>query len=64
MPDRMPRANLSASLPDTSRRDSADLAGACSSGKFVVSRAGEVYDAPESEPNGKSRIKRLRMHFD
>ena len=40
----------------TSRRDSADLAGACSGDKFVVSRAGDAYDAPESEANRKSRL--------
>jgi hypothetical protein len=34
--------------------DSADLSGACSGDKFVVSRAGEAYDAPACEPNRKS----------
>jgi len=32
------------------------LDGACSGDKFVVSKAGQVYDAPESEPNRKSRL--------
>jgi hypothetical protein len=26
--------------------------------KFVVSKAGQVYDAPESEPNRKPRLQR------
>ena len=30
-----------------------DLAGACSGGKFVVSRAGEAYDARARGPNRK-----------
>ena len=41
----------------TSRRDSADVGGACSAAKFVVEGAGEEYDAPEIEPNRKSRLK-------
>lgn len=40
----------------SSRRDSADVAGACSAAKFVVEEAGEEYDAREIEPNRKSRI--------
>jgi hypothetical protein len=40
----------------TSLRDSADVAGACSTEKFVVERAGEEYDAREIEPNRKSRF--------
>ena len=34
-----------ASNPKTSRRNPSDLAGACACGKFVVSKAGEAYDA-------------------
>jgi hypothetical protein len=30
----------------------------CSGDKFVVSKAGQMYDAPESEPNRKSQIMR------
>ena len=30
------------------------LDGACSGDKFVVSKGGQMYDAPESEPNRKS----------
>jgi hypothetical protein len=41
----------------SSRRDSANVAGACSAAQFVVEGAGEEYDAPEIEPNRKSRIK-------
>ena len=33
-----------------------DLTGACSGGKFVVSRSGEVYDAVAGGPNRKFRI--------
>ncbi len=33
------------------------LDGACSGDKFVVSKAGQMYDAPESEPNRKSRLR-------
>jgi hypothetical protein len=33
------------------------LAGGSSGYKFVVSRAGEAYDAPQSEPNRNSRLK-------
>jgi len=40
----------------TSLRDSADVAGACSTEKFVVERAGEECDAREIEPNRKSRV--------
>jgi hypothetical protein len=40
----------------TSRRNPADLAGACSGGKFVVSRAGEAYDAQAGNPNRRFRI--------
>ena len=43
----------------TSRRNTADLVGACPGGKFVVSSAGDAYDAPESEPNRKSRSSRF-----
>jgi hypothetical protein len=32
------------------------LDGACSGDKFVVSKAGQMYDASESEPNRKSRF--------
>jgi hypothetical protein len=32
------------------------LDGACSGDKFVVSKAGQMYDAPASEPNRKSRL--------
>ena len=41
----------------TSRRNPADLAGACSGGKFVVSRAGEAYDARARGPNRKFRLR-------
>jgi len=44
----------------TSRRDSSDLAGVCSAAKFVVEGAQEEYDAPEIEPNRKSRPKGCR----
>ncbi len=37
----------------TSRRSSADPAGACSGGEFVVSRAGGAYDARDRGPNRK-----------
>ena len=40
----------------TSRRHPADLAGACSGGKFVVSMAGEAYDARDKGPNRKFRL--------
>ncbi len=40
-----------------SRRNPADLAGACSGGKFDVSRAGEVYDAEARGLNRKIRLK-------
>ena len=32
------------------------LNGACSAAKFVVEGAGEDYDAPDIEPNRKSRL--------
>ncbi len=41
----------------TGRRNPADLAGACSGGKFVVSRAGEAYDAQARGPNRKFRLR-------
>lgn len=41
----------------TSRRDSADVAGACSAAKFVVKGAGEEYNGPDFEPNRKSQSK-------
>jgi hypothetical protein len=41
----------------TGRRSSADLAGACSGGKFVVSRAGGAYDARDRGPNRKFWLK-------
>ena len=41
----------------TSRRNPADLAGACSGGEFVESRAGEAYDAQARSLNRKFRIK-------
>ena len=37
-----------------------DLAGACSGGKFVVSRAGEAYDARARGPNRKFRSRRYK----
>ena len=40
----------------TSRRNPADLAGACSGGKFVVSRAGEAYDAQARGLNRRFRV--------
>jgi hypothetical protein len=40
----------------TSRRNPADLAGACSGGKFVVSSAGEAYDAQAKGLNRKFRL--------
>jgi hypothetical protein len=43
----------------TSRRNPADLAGVCSGGsggEFVVSRAGEAYDARVRGPNRKFRF--------
>ena len=43
----------------TSRRNPADLAGACSGGKFVVSRAGEAYDARARGPNRKFRVESI-----
>jgi len=39
----------------TRRRNPADLTGACSGCKFVVSRAGEAYDVRARCPNRKSR---------
>lgn len=41
----------------TSCRNTADLAGACSGGKFVVSRAGGAYDAQDRGPNRKFWIR-------
>ncbi len=41
----------------TSCRNPVDLAGACSGGKLVVSRAGEAYDARDGGPNRKFRPK-------
>ena len=41
----------------TSRRDRADLAGACSGGKFVVSRAGEACDERARGPHREFRLK-------
>src|ERR1019366_530775 len=43
--------------PKTSLRNSADLAGTCSGGKFVVSRKGEAYDARVRGPNRRFRSK-------
>ena len=40
----------------TSRRHPTDLAGACSGGKFVVSGAGEAYDARARGPDRKFRF--------
>lgn len=44
----------------TSRWDSADLAGACSGDKFIVSRAGEAYDLRNQDPNRKFRFTSFR----
>ena len=52
-PGRVRRAKNEPSAPSS-------LDGACSGDKFVVSKAGDVYDAPESEPNRKSRLKMIR----
>jgi tetratricopeptide (TPR) repeat protein len=41
----------------TSCRYPADLAGACSGGKFVVARAGEADDAQPGNPNRKFRLR-------
>ena len=48
-------------VEETSRRDSVDLAGACSAAEFVVEGAGEEYAVPEIEPNRKSRVNRTRV---
>ena len=40
----------------TSRRNPADLAGACSGGKFVASKAGEAYDVRARGPKRKFRV--------
>ena len=40
----------------TSRRDFADLGGACAGGKFVVWGAAEAYDARAKGPNRKFRF--------
>src|ERR1700693_3207750 len=39
-----------------------EFAGACSAAKFVVEGGGEEYDAPENEPNRKSRVGRCYPH--
>ena len=39
-----------------------DLAGICSGGKFVVSSAGEAYDARDRGPNRKFRLGRIAGH--
>ena len=43
----------------TSRRNPADLAGACSGGKFVVSNAGGKHTMRTRGPNRKSRFKEI-----
>jgi hypothetical protein len=49
----------------TSCRNPADLAGACSDGKFVVSRVGEAYDRHERKIQiGNSGQKRLLDRAD
>ena len=50
-PGRVRRAKNDPSAPSS-------LDGACSGDKFAVSKAGQVYDAPESEPNRKFRLQR------
>ena len=40
----------------TSRRNPADLAGACSGGRFIVSSAGEAYDAQARGLNRKFQV--------
>jgi hypothetical protein len=42
--------------PKTSRRNPADLAGACSGCKFLVISAGEAYDVRARGPNRKFRL--------
>jgi len=46
-----------------SRRDPADLAGACFGNKFVVSVAGEAYDVRVGGPNWKSWLRRSVLIF-
>jgi hypothetical protein len=41
----------------TSHRNPADLAGTCSGGRFVLSKAGEAYDGRARGPNRKFRNK-------
>jgi hypothetical protein len=48
-------------VQERARRDSADLAGARSAAKFVVEVVGDEYDAPEIEPNRKSRLNWCRF---
>ena len=43
-------------MEGVSRRNPADLAGACSGGKFVVLKEGEAYDARARGPKRKFRL--------
>lgn len=45
-------------------RPAVKLFGACSTSKFLVSRAGEVYDAAAEDPDRKFRFISLEVNME